>query len=70
VPKRGVLERAEMTTIIREAHEECKQEVGITVGKKRLSRKREDYLNCLKRKMREKVKKRVTDKGYKIAGEA
>jgi hypothetical protein len=69
MPRRGSLERAEMITILKEAHEECKDEVGITIGKKRLTRSRSDYLSCLKRKMREKIKKKLTDKGLKVAGE-
>jgi hypothetical protein len=69
MPKRGSLERADVQRIIKQAHEVCKDKVGVTVGKKRLTRSREDYLKCLKETIRDLIKKELSGKGIKVAKE-
>jgi hypothetical protein len=60
------LDREELRTLLKRAHEECKREVPLTVhqtGKKRSrtvqTRKRDEYLACIKRKIYEELAKRI-----------
>jgi hypothetical protein len=66
-PKRGSLTRDEMKAIIIEAHEACKKEIGVTIGKKRLTRSRAKYLDCLKREIKNRIAKKLADKGIKVS---
>ncbi len=63
---KGILTRNDMANIIREAHEYCKKNVPITVGKRRLSRSRSDYLACLKQYIRNRVAETLKAKGYNV----
>jgi len=60
------LSREELQTLLKRAHDECKREVPLTVhrtGKKRartvLTRPRDAYLACIKRKILEELARRV-----------
>jgi len=69
--KRGYLSRATMAQIIKEAHAECAKEVPITShvterGRRRLGKERKAYLDCLSRKIREKVAKRLEALGLNV----
>jgi hypothetical protein len=69
--KRGYLSRATMAQIIKEAHEECKKEVPVVShetkpGRRRLGKPRDRYLECLSRKIREKVAKRLEAMGINV----
>jgi hypothetical protein len=69
--KRGYLSRATMATIIKEAHTECAKEVPITShetkpGRRRLGKARDAYLDCLSRKIRQKVADRLKALGLNI----
>jgi len=58
--------KEELTELLRSAHAECKTEVPLTVhriGKKRprtvMMRKADDYRNCIRRKIIEKLKEKI-----------
>jgi len=68
--KRGSLTREEMREIIKQAQEECRPEkLGVTIGKRRLTSSKADRVNCLKRAIRDLIKKKLSEKGIKVAGE-
>jgi len=68
--KRGSLTREEMREIIKQAQEECKPEkLGVTIGKRRLTSSKADRVDCLKRAIRDLIKKKLSEKGIKVAGE-
>ena len=60
------ISREELRELLKRAHEECKREVPLTVhrtGKKRertvLTRPRDEYLACIRRKILEEIAKRI-----------
>ena len=60
------ISREELQALLRRAHAECKKEVPLTVhrtGKKRartvLTRKRDEYLACIRRKILEELARRI-----------
>jgi len=70
MPKRGSLTREEMRAILIEAQKVCAPEnLGVTIGKRRLTSSKADRVACLKRTIRELIKKKLSEKGIKVAGE-
>jgi hypothetical protein len=64
--------REELQELLKRAHAECKKEVPLTVhqiGVKRkrtvMMRKREDYKNCIRKKILEELKRKIPE-GVKI----
>ena len=69
-PKRGSLTREEVYEILRLAQQECSPaKLGVTIGKRRLTSSKADRVACLKRVIRELIKKKLSEKGIKVAGE-
>jgi hypothetical protein len=70
--RKRYLTRADMTQIIRQAHQICKEKVPVeshkgASGRTRLGRPRDKYLNCLRETIQELVKKRLQELGVKVA---
>jgi len=66
MPRRGQLTRDEMRDIIKLAHEHCKKAIGVAIGKRRLTRARKDYLDCLKKFIQWEIYNRLVAKGIKV----
>jgi hypothetical protein len=65
--------REEMKTLLEEAHKHCKDAIKMTlhkIGKKRprsvIMRKRDDYLDCIKKFIHGKIAERAKEKGVKV----
>jgi len=68
--KRGSLTREEMRAILIEAQKQCDpKNLGVTIGKRRLTSSKADRVACLRRVIRELIKKRLAEKGIKVSGE-
>jgi hypothetical protein len=70
--KRGYLSRATMAQIIKEAHAECAKEVPVRshktpAGRTRLSKDKDEYQNCIRRKIQNKVYERLKALGVNVA---
>jgi hypothetical protein len=70
--RKRYLSRTDMTQIIRQAHQICKDKVPLEShkgpsGRTRLSRPRDKYLNCLRETIQDLVKKRLQELGVKVA---
>jgi hypothetical protein len=70
--KRGVVSRVELIQILREAHAHCKKTVAYRShttpsGRTRFSRPAQEYRDCIRRYIQEKIKEIAKQRGYVVA---